>query len=820
MKYIIFRRSISKIMKSTNITHNIYPKLKRFARHSCLALCLQILISPALFAQEREELHVSGLRESVEILRDQWGVNHIYANNQHDLFFAQGYAAATDRLFQFEIWRRQATGTVSEVFGASEIKRDMGARLFRYRGDMEKELNHYHPQGSEIINAFVDGVNARVAEVLKDPELLPLEFQLLGIQPGFWTPAEVISRHQGLKSNVSEELAIGRAVAKAGADVVKELVWFHPHEPDLTLDTLITEELLSANILELYHAFSRSLNLRNLDPAKPSLETTYTPPLKEHGLDGSNNWVISGDRTTSGFPFMASDPHRAITLPSLRYMVHLNAPGWNVIGGGEPVIPGVSIGHNDHGAWGLTIFETDAEDLYVYELNPENLGQYKYKGKWVDMEEIEEFIPVKGEDPRRVTLRYTLHGPVTYIDSARQRAFAVRCGWLETGGAPYLASLRINQAKNWRQFRKANTYNHLPGENMIWADRKGNIGWQVVGIAPIRKKSSGMVPVPGDGRFDWSGYLPIQKRPHVKNPSKGFFATANEHVTPSSYKHWNTIAYSWADPFRGRRIDEVLSEKKQRSLEDEAALQADFFSIPARTLVPMLNNVDLKSELAKRAQVELNDWDFYLSQESVGAGIYAMWERIIYRESNRRFIPDDIRPHISLQLSRIIQWLEEPTDQFGPNDQQGREEFLVETFEMAVEALEEKLGGSIAEWQYGQEKYKHSRMQHPLNHLLSEDLQEKYSLGPLPRGGNSHSPNATGGSDNQGSGASFRIITDLSDWDKAIMINSPGQSADPNSKYYGNLFELWAKDKFFPAYFTKEKIESHTDVMTILNPRD
>lgn len=808
------------MMKSTNHTITAYTPLKVFARNTALIFCVQILMLANLFAQNREELHVPGLKDQVEILRDQWGVNHIYAQNQHDLFFAQGYAAATDRLFQFEIWRRQATGTVSEIFGPAEIKRDIGARLFKYRGDMEKELNHYHPQGSEIINAFVDGVNARVAEVLKDPKLLPLEFQLLGIQPGFWTPAEVVSRHQGLKSNVNEELSIGRAVAKAGADVVKDLVWFHPHEPDLSLDTMITAELLSANILELYNAFSRSLNLRNLDPTKPSVETAYTPPLKEHGLDGSNNWVISGDRTTSGFPYMASDPHRAITLPSLRYIVHLNAPGWNVIGGGEPVIPGVSIGHNDHGAWGLTIFETDAEDLYVYELNPENLDQYKYKGKWVDMEEIEELISIKGEESRKVTLRYTLHGPVTYIDSARQRAFAVRCGWLETGGAPYLASLRINQAKNWRQFRKANTYNHLPGENMIWADRKGNIGWQVVGIAPIRKNSSGMVPVPGDGRFEWSGYLPIRKRPHVKNPSKGFFATANEHVTPESYKHWNTIAFSWADPFRGRRIHEVLSENKQRSLEDEAALQGDFYSIPARTLVPMLKNVKLQTGLAEKARAQLENWDFYLSQESVGAGIYAMWERIIYRESNRRFIPEDIRPHISLQLSRIIQWLEEPTDRFGPNYHVGREQFLIETFEMAVEALEEKLGRTIENWQYGQEKYKHSRMQHSLNHLLSKELQDKYALGPLPRGGNSHSPNATGGSDNQASGASFRIITDLSDWDKAIMINSPGQSADPESKYYGNLFELWAKDEFFPAYFTKEKIESHTDMRTILHPRD
>jgi len=788
-----------------------------------------IFLGPAT-AQEREVLNVQGLRAPVEVFRDHWGVNHIYAQNQHDLFFTQGYAAAKDRLFQFEVWRRQASGTVAEILGPDELKRDIGARLFRYRGDMKKELDHYHPQGSEIINAFVNGVNTYIDEVLKNPDLLPLEFKLLGIEPGYWTPAEVISRHQGLKSNINQELRIGRAVAKAGEDVVKDLVWFHPGDPDLSLDPLITEELLSANILELYNAFTRGLSFRSIRQPQqvsarnasvaPAFDEAYAPLLKEHGLDGSNNWVISGDRTASGFPHMASDPHRAITLPSLRYMVHLNAPGWNVVGGGEPVIPGVSIGHNDHGAWGLTIFETDAEDLYVYELNPENLLQYKHKGKWVQMDEIQEYIAVKGEGPVAVTLRYTLHGPVTYIDSVAHRAFAVRCGWLEPGGAPYLTSLRINQARNWKEFRKANSYNHLPGENMIWADRKGNIGWQVVGIAPIRKKSSGLVPVPGDGRYEWSGYLNIRKRPHVKNPSKGFFATANEHVTPDSYRHRNTIAFSWADPFRGRRINEVLAAGTERTLTDDAALQSDYFSIPARTLVPMLADVQLESALARSARARFSGWDFYLDPESIPAGIYAMWERILSRESNDRFIPEELKPYLSIQLSKVIHWLQEPNDKFGPDYQAGRQAFLAETFELAIKALEEKLGASIDQWQYGQDKYKHSRLQHPLHHLLPADLQEAYSLGPLPRGGNSHSPNSTGGSDNQGSGASFRVITDVSDWDKTLMINSPGQSADPNSKYYGNLFELWARNEFFPAYFTKEKIMEHTDTITILNPKN
>ena len=211
---------------------------------------------------------------------------------------------------------------------------------------------------------------------------------------------------------------------------------------------------------------------------------------------------------------MANDPHRRIAVPSLRYMAHLVAPGWNVIGGGEPEIPGISIGHNEYGAWGLTVFRTDGEDLYVYDLNPENLNQYKYQDDWEDMSLIEETIKVKNHPEETVVLRYTRHGPVTYIDSTNFKAYAVRCAWLEPGGSPYLASLRMDQAKNWEEFRAACNYSHIPGENMIWADKKGNIGWQAVGIAPIRRNWSGLVPVPGDGRYEWDGYLPITDKPH------------------------------------------------------------------------------------------------------------------------------------------------------------------------------------------------------------------------------------------------------------------------------------------------------------------
>ena len=284
---------------------------------------------------------------------------------------------------------------------------------------------------------------------------------------------------------------------------------------------------------------------------------------------------------------MANDPHRRISVPSLRYMAHLISPNWNVIGGGEPEIPGISIGHNEYGAWGLTVFRTDGEDLYQYEINPNNPIQYKFKAQWREMKIIKEAIPVKDKEPVEVSLKYTHHGPITYIDEKKNIAFAVKCAWLEIGGSPYLASLRMNQAKSWEEFRDACNYSNIPGENMIWADINGNIGWQAVGIAPIRNNFSGLVPVLGDGSYEWDGYLPIIKKPNEYNPERGFIATANQNVTPENYKFWNAIGYSWSDPYRGDRVNEVLNQKDPLNIEKMNDLQVDVTSLPSKRYVQL-----------------------------------------------------------------------------------------------------------------------------------------------------------------------------------------------------------------------------------------
>jgi penicillin amidase len=799
-------------------------------KHKSMRILLAILLGLSLLgcgSNADDQLFIVGLQEPVEIIRDEWGVNHIYAKNQDDLFFAQGYAAAKDRLFQFEIWRRQATGTVAEILGENELKRDIGTRLFKYRGDMTKEMNHYHDDGEVIITAYAQGVNAYIDEILATPDQLPIEFKLLNIVPEKWTPDVVISRHQGLLSNIELELSIARAVVKLGEEKVKDLYWFHPKDPIITLDPSINQALLFDDILELYNAFRDPIKFESSD-----ILPEYRPAVTENALGsiaqqkedplaiGSNNWVVGGALTADGNTYMANDPHRTIAVPSLRYMVHLVAPGWNVIGGGEPEIPGISIGHNEYGAWGLTVFNTDSEDLYVYDLNPENKNQYLYNGAWEDMNVITEAIKVKDQAEVNVELFYTRHGPVTYVDSVHNKAYAIRAAWLEPGGSPYLASLRMDQAKTWEEFREACNYSHIPGENMIWADKKGNIGWQSVGIAAIRRNFSGLVPVPGDGRYEWDGFLPIIQKPNTLNPPQGFFASANQNVIPADYEHWDAVGYSWADPFRGDRLKEVLGAGKKLTMDDMKALQVDYHSIPARILVPFLLDLPLTGKSAE-AMDRLRGWDFTLGPNSIEAAIYVAFENKISTLASSRFVPESGRDLIGrIQLKKVIDWISAPDSRFGPNPDQGRDQFLADAFNQGVEYLEKTLGDDMSKWQYGQEKFKHTYMAHALSQFVNEEIKSKLDLGPLPRGGNANTPGSTGGNNRQSSGASFRIIINTGDWDEAISTNGPGQSGNPESPFYRNLFEPWANDQYFPVYFSRQKIDSVAVERTLLNPKN
>jgi len=799
------------------------PRMKTSFRFVALAAALLTAASAGPGAQAAAELRIAGLSQPVEILRDRWGISHVYAQNEADLFFAQGYSAARDRLFQFEMWRRQATGTTAEVLGRRELKRDIGARLHQFRGDLKQELAFYHPRGEQIVTAFVRGINAYVEETERNPSLLPLEFKLLGIKPGRWTPEIVISRHQGLLANIGQEVAFARTVAAIGVEKTRQLGYFQGGDPVLTPDPALNLAAIPEQVLELYDAFRDPIRFvpeqvaaeyRGKDDRRDGQDDPeFTPDPRDIG---SNNWVIHGSRTQSSFPIMANDPHRAQGAPSLRYWVHLVAPGWNVIGAGEPVLPGVSIGHNEYGAWGLTIFGNDSEDLYVYDTNPANANQYKYRGQWEPMRVLQDTIPVKGEAPVAVEYKYTRHGPVLFEDKAQHKAYALRAAWMDAGGAPYLASLRMDQARTWEEFRAACGYNRIPAENMVWADRKGNIGYQAAGIQPLRRGWSGLLPVPGDGRYEWDGYLPITALPNAYNPAQGFFVTANHYLMPNDYPWPEAMHYTWADPYRASRISELLGSGRLFSVAEVARVQNDDLSIPARSVVPLLRDLALSGDASIKARDLLTSWDYVLDKHSVAAGLYAMWQRRLTANVRALVMPAAAEGLTSMK--RTIDWLLAPGGEFGDNPTAARDALLARSLDEAIAELTKKLGPDMNGWRYGQENYHHALIRHPLADAVNEATRAKLNVGPAPRGGDSYTITATGTGDNQTSGGSFKIIADTEDWDNTIGQNNPGQSGNPESPHYRDLFTMWAQGKYFPVAYSRQKVEGVTEERVTLQP--
>src|SRR5882724_1074753 len=336
----------------------------------------------AALAKTNGELRLAGLKKPVEVFRDPWGVPHIFAQNQDDLFFAQGFVAAQDRLWQMEMWRRAAEGTLSEVVGPSAIEKDKFARLLRYRGDLEQEYKSYSPDSKQIINSFVSGVNAFIES---SADNLPIEFQLMGFKPKPWTPEVCLTRLAGftMTRNMTTEVARAQLVKAVGPKIAAQLQ---------ELDPPIAIEI------------PEGLDLDGIDRRiSAGAETAMTPP-EVRSNDGSNNWVVSGAMTATGKLILANDPHRQIALPSLRYISHLVAPGWNVIGAGEPSLPGIAAGHNERIGFGFTIVGIDQQDVYVEEINPENPLQYKDGSSWKLMEIEKQALRVKGKETTSLEL--------------------------------------------------------------------------------------------------------------------------------------------------------------------------------------------------------------------------------------------------------------------------------------------------------------------------------------------------------------------------------------------------------------------------------
>ena len=747
-------------------------------------------------AQLSGELHLPGLHSAVRVLRDRWGVAHIYADDAHDLFFAQGVVAAQDRLFEMELWKRAGEGRLSEILGPSALARDISARALEYRGDMRAEYASYATDARGILSAFTDGINAYISVLgSAGSPPVPFEFQLAGFAPDRWRPEDCLNRMAAfsMTGNAQRELVAARALTELGAAKAARLFAF---DPPVTLDPAAGADLagLSPELLD------------SLIGSDHRIEFT-------RAREGSNNWTVSGKLTASGAPLLANDPHRVLALPSLRYMVHLVAPGWNVIGAGEPGLPGVALGHNDKIAWGFTIFGLDQQDLYIEALNPANPREYRTESGWAPMLIRREVFQVKGAGARSVELEFTRHGPVLWQDG--NRALALRWVGSEPGTAGYLASLAVDRARNWSEFEAAMARWKVPSENIVYADRGGNIGEHSTGLAPIRSWS-GLLPVPGAGDYRWRGFVPTSKLPHTFNPAVGFVATANQRMIPAHYPY--KVGFDWEPPYRFERVRALLEDARRAhhplTLVDMESMQSDVMSLPAGELQQLLRSSALQQA------PELGDflrWDGALTRESSQAALYEVWLREICRRLAQRFSPSHPEHYQQLLPDVLLAVLSHPDAVlFGEQPLAARDALLLEALRAARAELSRRFGADTGAWAWG--KLHSIRFRHALDELAG--AAERLDLGPLPRPGDEYTVNAARFDDSwqQIEGASYREILDLADWDRSLAINSPGQSGQPRSRHFADLLPLWDAGEYFPLVYSRAAVEAATVDRLLLRP--
>jgi penicillin G amidase len=664
-----------------------------------------------------------------------------------------------------EIWRRTVEGRLAEIVGPDAVARDRQARLLAYRGPIDDdELRVYHPEARRLMTAFVAGVNAFIAERKGN---LPVEFTITGVVPEPWT-IETLTRRQIAFGDAASELQLARAVAELGAAEANRL-----HNPDPWDDLKIPEgfnpAIVDSNALGSTRIGSRTLRPALLPEYRPTRDLTPdTPP--DVIRPGSNNWVVSGALSATGKPVVVNDPHREVSLPSLRYIVHLQAPGWNVIGATEPPFLAVAAGHNDRLGWGLTIVGTDQHDVFVETLNPADQDSVRWNGAWEPLRIVREEIKVKDGAAQTVVMKFSRHGPIFHEDRVRNVAFALRSALHERGTAAYLTGLRLSQARTCRDFLEAATYWYAPSENLICGDVDGNIAWRASALTPGRKGFTGRLPVPGTGAYEWTGFR--RDLPQQLNPPSGFIATANHNVQPPGY----TPPFMFKDADvrfdRITRLRQLLKSDRKYSLDDHRRMQLDALSLAAAADVQEFKGWTAPDADVERARALLAAWDGIYRRDAPEPALYEIWRRI----------PRTVAAITDGRTER-------------------RPLHPGEALKRAVDQLIAAQGPDRAKWRWGR---MHARaFRHPLS--------REFDLPDVERGGGSDTVAADG--------ASFREILDVSNWDRSLATNTPGQSGQPGSPFYGNLLPLWANDEYFPLLFSASAIEAGARHRLTLRPR-
>ncbi|WP_073483931.1 penicillin acylase family protein [Streptoalloteichus hindustanus] len=781
-----------------------------------VALFIPLLATPGEGAQPDRRYTIPGLHQPVNLIVDRWGVPHIYARNTDDLFLAQGFNAARTRTFQLDLWLRRGLGRLAEAFGPDYADQDRATRLFLYRGDMKKEWDSYGPGARAAATRFADGVNAYLSWLEDNPKSLPEEFQRLGHRPARWTAEDVVRiRSHGLSRNVDSEVA--RAHMSCAADPRTDKIRTRL-QPDV--DPVVPAGLdpcaIPDDVLDVYDLASQSVDFS--DTTKTLRRTKRRLPARE----GSNNWVIGPNKTTTGRPIVANDPHRAQAAPSLRYLAHLSAPGIDAIGAGEPAAPGISLGHNDKVAFGLTIAGIDQEDLYVYDLDPADPTRYRYGNGWEKITEHTEKITVAGEKPREVTLAFTRHGPVIKTDPTNHKAYALRTVWLQPGTSPYFGSIANLRSDTAKEFDANLRHWGTPSLNHVYADTKGNFGWTLAGLAPRRPNHDGLLPVPGDGRYEWDGFHPSSDLPRTSNPASGIIATANNYTLPADYPaKERKLGFEWEGPARHDRIVEVLTAKPKTSVEDSTKLQNDRVSLVARRLTALLAPLTSKDPATSAALQMLRGWNGDEHTNSTQATLFEIWfSRHLSSAFAKAVLPADAAELVSYpDYTVMLEALENPKSWFGDDAVAKRDQLLLTTLGQAHADATKLLGADTSKWKWGD--LNKMTFRHPASARLSS-AKPSFDVGPLPHGGSWYTVNLSDydpDSFDGGAGASVRVVMDVGNWDAAQAINAPGQSGDHRDPNYRDLAPKWNKGEYFPLLYTRSAIEKNAQYRIQLNPK-
>ncbi|NJC08748.1 penicillin amidase [Polymorphobacter fuscus] len=755
---------------------------------------------------------VQGARGPIEIIEDRLGVPHVRAGSLHDAYFGQGYLVARDRLFQIDLDHRRDLGRMAEVFGPGFVAADTAARLFHYRGDLDAELAIVPPDVLECAQGYVAGINARIAELAADPTQLPAEYAILGISPLRWDVRD-LARIRGVDTgDADDEVRRARLQAMGMLEIDRVMAPLRPAWK-FTVPAGLDVAAVQESDLGILAPSARPVPFDTIQEATPDAAARRADRFAQ----GSNAWTIAAARSATGRPILANDPHLGIGGFSPRHMVHLTAPGLDVIGAGSPGLPGIMQGHTDRFAFGRTNFHIDQTDLFILRTADGDPERYWHKGEWKRFEIHEDAIAVKGGPAQQVTQRYAGGRPIVSQDPARQRAVALANVGMLPGALMRFAIIAINLATDWPSLHRAFKL-HVSPTNFHYADIDGNTGWQTIGFTPRRPRHDGLLPAPGDGDFDWTGLLPVAEMPHVLNPKEGWFASANQLNLPEGYPYGQKIiSFEWSDPFRYNRIAEVLRAQPKHRITDSIALQHDVQSLPARALVRLIPTA-VSAEAAPAAAL-LRGWDNGLGADSAAALLYEMVMPELLSGYHALVVPAAARALVpTVNLHDMLESLAAPGALLGAEPMAARDALIDRALVAGWKKALQHGGADPAQWRWGD--LHRVEIAHPLASLPG-------IAAAFPRidggrsGGDGFTPMARGvpkRSFRVSHGASYLLVADVGAWDNSRFLLLPGQSADPRSPHYKDFYGRWLAGDMQPLWFSKQAVDANAAARTLLAP--